>query len=188
MKQRMDNLPAFYFRPVEESLPKTNRFDDEEDESRVLGIADLSAQIEAMKNKVDMDEIFFGGAEPLKRESNKFASAAISYLQDKGHKLELVNSGSYEGKICGYGMRFHLNFKAKRADDPRAPVEMYFAQLYSGATLDVECCVSLGESDSLPYERDNQGCIYCTEFIHHPRGDCEGRIIGGQVVWGSRVN
>ncbi|XP_074292552.1 uncharacterized protein LOC141619430 [Silene latifolia] len=182
------NAEAFHFRPVEKSLSKAkkrNRFEEEEPPwCEVTGVVDLSAVTDAMNRKVDMDEIFFGGSEGLKRVSNEFATAALSYLQEKGHKLELVMAGSYEGEAGG---RFHHNFKAKRADDPHAPVEMYFAQLYDGARLVVECCVSLGESDSLPYERDNQGCEYCAKFIHHPHGPCEG-IIWGRLVWGPGVN
>ncbi|XP_074292551.1 uncharacterized protein LOC141619428 isoform X3 [Silene latifolia] len=169
------NAEAFHF-----------RF-EEEDESLVTGVVDLSAVTEAMNRKVDMDDIFFGGSEGLKRKSNEFATAALSYLQEEGHKLELVKAGSYEGKVAGYGMIFHHNFKAKRADDPYAPVEMYFAQLNDGARLVVDCCVSLGEADSLPYQRDNQGCNYCTQFVHHPHGGCEG-MIWGRLVWGPGVN
>ncbi|XP_074292548.1 uncharacterized protein LOC141619428 isoform X1 [Silene latifolia] len=185
------NAEAFHFRPVEKSLPKAkkrNRFEEEEPLCyEVTGTVDLSAVTEAMNRKVDMDEIFFGGSEGLKRKSNEFATAALSYLQEEGHKLELVKAGSYEGKVAGYGMIFHHNFKAKRADDPYAPVEMYFAQLNDGARLVVDCCVSLGEADSLPYQRDNQGCNYCTQFVHHPHGGCEG-MIWGRLVWGPGVN
>lgn len=66
--------------------------------------------------------------------------------------MELIKPCSYEAAGVPKGFMIHLNFKAKSIDHPTAPVEMYFAQVcFRGFhNMPVECCVSLGEADSLP--------------------------------------
>ncbi|XP_074321243.1 uncharacterized protein LOC141657799 isoform X2 [Silene latifolia] len=132
------------------------------------------------EKREDLEDCFFRESEEMEKTSRKFACAALSYLRERGHNLELVKPCLYEVGEVTHGYRAHFNFKAKRKDDPSAPVEMYFGQLcYYGETeIVVECCVSLGESDSLPYDPEDRGCQYCTNTVHHPLGGCKG------IVWG----
>ncbi|XP_074321246.1 uncharacterized protein LOC141657801 [Silene latifolia] len=132
------------------------------------------------EKREDLEDILFRESEGMEKTSRIFAGAALSYLREQGHNLELVKPGSYELGEVTRGYRAHFNFKAKRKDDPSAPVEMYFGQLcYYGETeIVVECCVSMGESDSLPYDPEDRGCQYCTNTVHHPLGGCKG------IVWG----
>ncbi|XP_074308457.1 uncharacterized protein LOC141643275 [Silene latifolia] len=124
----------------------------------------------------------------VERLSREFATAALSYLREQGHNFKLVRLGFYEGATIMNGALFHYNFKAKRADDPSAPVETFFAQLRffrcpttsSLHKLTVQCCISLGKSVSLPDERDNCGCRYCSKYVYHPVDGCPG------ILWGSR--
>ncbi|XP_074308322.1 uncharacterized protein LOC141643179 [Silene latifolia] len=126
--------------------------------------------------------------EDIEETSREFATAALSYLQEQGHYFQLVKLGFYQGAVIGNGALFHYNFKAKRADDSSASVQTFFAQLRFFRNpptsplerLTVNCCVSLGNSLSLPDERDNCGCGYCTKFVYHPVDGCPG------ILWGSR--
>ncbi|KAK9683643.1 hypothetical protein RND81_10G155600 [Saponaria officinalis] len=138
----------------------------------------------AVKRKKDMDDITFWKFPEVEESAREFAAAALAYLnEDKDCNYELVKPGVYEGAVISGGSQFHHNFKAKRADDPSAPVETFFSQVFShrypsSKGLTVECCVSLGASDSLPVKRDNRGCLFCTDGVHHPIGGCKGINVG----------
>ncbi|KAK9683648.1 hypothetical protein RND81_10G156100 [Saponaria officinalis] len=126
-----------------------------------------------------MEDIKFRAFPVVEASAREFATAAMSYLHEKGCNYELVKPGLYSGVVICGGTLFHHNFKAKRADDPSAPVETFFTQVFSprypsSKGLTVECCVSLGESDSLPVERYNHGCLYCRDGVFHPIGGCRG--------------
>ncbi|KAK9683672.1 hypothetical protein RND81_10G158000 [Saponaria officinalis] len=127
------------------------------------------------------------GCEDAERVARRLANDSLSYLREQGHNYELVKPDLYDAKTVARGIRYHCNFKAKRANDPCAPVEMFFTQVghFTEAGFDspwydlkVECCVSLGESDALPRERDRRGCAYCSRYVHHPVDGCEG------IIWG----
>ncbi|KAK9683671.1 hypothetical protein RND81_10G157900 [Saponaria officinalis] len=128
------------------------------------------------------------GCEDMERVARRLVNESLSYLREQGHNYELVKPDLYAASVVAGGVRFHCNFKAKRANDPCAPVEMFFTQVghfreelgYGSPWKDlkVECCVSLGESDALPRERDRRGCAYCCGYVHHPVDGCEG------IIWG----
>ncbi|KAK9683664.1 hypothetical protein RND81_10G157400 [Saponaria officinalis] len=147
----------------------------------------------ASKPKHDfLADPFPPGCEKVKERAVRFANTALSYLRERGQNFELVKPDLHQGATISGGARFHCNFKAKRANDPSAPVETFFAQLHYTRDRDhklffhklkdlvAECCVSLGESDSLPKERDNRGCAFCSKYVHHPVDGCEG------IEWGGR--
>ncbi|XP_074320552.1 uncharacterized protein LOC141657278 isoform X2 [Silene latifolia] len=123
--------------------------------------------------------------EGMKKLSHKYANAALSYLSQQGHDFNLVLADYYQPAVVGGGVRIHHNFQAKRPNDPPQLTETFFCQLfyhrgrdYNLRDLTVECCVSLGRSDSLPKKRDNYGCGYCTIFTYHPKNGCDGLIWG----------
>ncbi|XP_074290771.1 uncharacterized protein LOC141617466 isoform X2 [Silene latifolia] len=157
--------------------------DSDDEDAVVVASVDKRALDEAIERKEEVDELFFRSSEALRKKAHGYATAAISYMRKKGRNLELVKPCLFSSGLMAIGVRTHFNFKAKRADDPSAPVETYFGQLRvcSASSMVVECCVSLGASDSLPYKRDNRGCHYCRGIVHHPEGGCEG-IIWGRVT------
>ncbi|KAK9683647.1 hypothetical protein RND81_10G156000 [Saponaria officinalis] len=128
-----------------------------------------------------MEDIRFWKFPEVEETALEFATAALSYLSEKNCNFELVKPGLYSGDVVSGGTLFHHNFKAKSS--PNAPVKTFFSQVFrpldhSSKCLTVECCISLGESDSPPVKRDNRGCLFCSDCVYHPIGGCKGINIG----------
>ncbi|KAK9683636.1 hypothetical protein RND81_10G155300 [Saponaria officinalis] len=137
----------------------------------------------AVKPVEDMEDVRFRAFPVVEKQARKFANAAIAHLREKNSDFELVKPGLYSGAVICGGSLFHHNFKAKRANNPNAPVQTFFSQVFSPRYpttkgLSIECCISLGKSDTLPEKRDNRGCMYCSDAVYHPIGGCKGIKMG----------
>ncbi|KAL8146249.1 hypothetical protein AgCh_004121 [Apium graveolens] len=113
--------------------------------------------------------------------------ALKSYNQNSGKRYKLVDPGGLTPVCLGNYFLYHVDFEAKNTDVPRAPKEIFFAELTcpsAGGVLSVRLCVSLGPVNSLSEDKDIlNGCYYCRKYknVHHPKDG--GFVRGGDTFY-----
>lgn len=104
---------------------------------------------------------------------SKYANIALDmYLDQVGVEFELVDIGPQVVANLTKGQIIHINFDAKRKNDPQARVQTFFAELSKSGSDDLvaDICHRFGRTDSLKDTADfTCCCLYCSDYpVRHP--------------------